>query len=164
MNRCLLFCVLSTLLVVAGCDRRSRFTPITKNIAHGSSLTLYEGLPHQAWEAELLKKELEAKETITVHGFPFYERPLPVAALDVEELRRLSAARESFSPYAGPKACGGYHPDYCLSWKDGEVTYELLICFSCHEMKFYGPKHEALADIRKDAFERFEAILKKYRD
>jgi hypothetical protein len=31
-------------------------------------------------------------------------------------------------------------------------------------MKFYDRKKEVLADIRKDAFERFEAVLKKYRD
>jgi hypothetical protein len=166
MTRCLLLCVLSALMFffAAGCDKRSRFTPVTKGMSQTSSLTLYEGLPHQAWEGELLKQELAAKRTVTIHEFPFYQRPLPVASADVEELRGLSAAVDSFSSYAGPKLCGGFHPDYCLSWKDGATTYELLICFGCHEMKFYGPKHEALADIRKDAFERFEAILKKYRD
>ncbi len=74
-----------------------------------------------------------------IQGFPFYEQPLSIAATDVEELRRLSAAADSFAPYGGPKDCGGYHPDYCLSWKDGANTYELLICFNCQEMKIYGP-------------------------
>jgi len=127
-------------------------------------LTLYEGLPHQSWEPELLKNELAAKKTITIHGFPFYEHPLSVAAADADELRRLSTAADSFSSYGGPKACGSYHPDYCLSWKDGSTVYELLICFGCHEMKFYSPSQDVLADVQKDAFYRFEAILKKYRD
>jgi hypothetical protein len=166
MTRCLLLFVLSASMILfgAGCGKRSHFPLVTKGVSQSSSLTLYEGLPHQGWEADLLKKELATKRTVTIRGFPFYERPLSVAAADVEELRRLCAAADSFSTYAGPKACGGYHPDYCLSWKDGATTYELLICFGCHEMKFFDPKHEELVDIRKDAFERFEAILKKYRD
>lgn len=161
MNRCSILCVLSAFIVVAGCNR---FTPVTKDLAPTASLTLYEGLPHQSWEAELLEKELEAKKTITVQGFPFYERPLVVTAADVAELRGLSAAPDTFSPYRGPKMCGGFHPDYCLSWQDGETKYELLICFGCHEMKFFAPNHEAIADIQAEALARFEAVLKKYRD
>jgi len=166
MTRSLLLFALaaSTLFFGAGCGKRSHFTPVTKGMSQASALTLYECLPHQSWEGELLKKELATKKTITIHGFPFYERPLSIAAADVEELRRLSVAADSFSPYGGPKACGGYHPDYCLAWKDGPTTYELLICFGCHEMKLFSPKQEELADIRKDAFERFETILKKYQD
>ena len=165
MTRCLLPLVLSaSIFFEAGCGKRSHFTPVTKSMSQGASLTLYEGLPHQSWEGELLQKELATKKTVTIHGFPFYERPLSVAAADVEELRRLSAATDSFSPYGGPKACGGYHPDYCLSWKDGATTYELLICFGCHEMELYGPQQDFLADIRPDAFTQFETTLKKYRD
>ncbi len=164
MNRCILTCVFLVLIWGSGCEGDSRFTPITKDIGRGSSLTLYEGLPHQSWDAELLKKELATKKTVTIHGYPFYERPLSVSPTDVEKLRGLSAAAASFSPYGGPKACGAYHPDYCLSWKEGEAVYDLLICFSCHEMKFYGPKHESLADIRKDAFDQFQVILKRYQD
>jgi cytochrome c553 len=141
---------------------RAEFAPISKGINHASSLTLYEGLPHQTWEPEVLAKELATKKTIVRHEFPFYERPLPVAAGDVEALRRLSAAGESFAPYLGPKNCGGYHPDYCLAWKDAETTYELLICFGCHEMKLYGPKQEMLVDIKKEPFTQFEKTLQKY--
>jgi len=159
------------LLFGTGCDRpsfnakdRSEFAPISKGIGRASSLTLYEGLPHQSWEADELKNELATKKTVSLHGFPFYERPLTIAAADVEKLRRLSRAAGSFSSYGGPKPCGGYHPDYCLAWKDGEASYELLICFNCHEMKLYGPKQEILADIRSQAFTQFESTLKKYRD
>lgn len=165
MTRCLLLFALSaSIFFGAGCGKHSHFTPATEGLRQGSSLTLYEGLPHQSWEGELLQKELATKKTVTIHGFPFYERPLSIAAADVEELRRLCFAADSFSPYGGPKACGAYHPDYCLSWKDGATTCELLICFGCHEMKFFSLKQEELADIRKDAYNRFAAILQKYRD
>jgi hypothetical protein len=116
------------------------------------------------WEADQLKKELATKKTVRIHDFPFYERPLALAADEVEPLRRLSAAGSSYQTYGGPKACGGYHPDYCLAWKDGNVTYHLLICFGCHEMKLYGPKSELIVDIGEEAFKTFETALKKHRD
>jgi len=77
---------------------------ISKSIPSSAALKLYEGLPHQSWESDLLKKELAEKKTVLLHGFPFYERPLSVTAADVETLRRLSTARGSFSAYRGPKA------------------------------------------------------------
>jgi len=171
-RRLLLLLFLACVLVLnPGCDRRglnakdrSEFSPISKGISRASSLLLYEGLPHQFWEADQFKKELAAKKTLLFHEFPFYERPLSVTPVDVETLRRLSAAANSFSSCRGAKACGGYHPDYCLIWKDGATTYELFICFGCHEMELYGPQQDFLADIRPDAFTQFETTLKKYRD
>jgi len=141
----------------------AQFAPISEAIRRASSLTLFEGLPHQEREPDQLKNELATKKTVRIHDYPFYEQPLALAPEDLEPLRRLSAAAETYSSYAGPKRCGGYHPDYGLAWKDGDSTYHLLICFGCQEMKLFGPKQELLADIRSDSFKQFESILKKYR-
>ena len=62
--------------------------------------------------------------------------------------------------YMGEKLCGGYHPDYCLRWEDDTDTYDLMICFGCCEMKFYGPENYLIADIKAE----FETLLEKYRD
>jgi hypothetical protein len=142
----------------------AQFTPIAEGIRRATALVLYEGLPHQMFERDQLKNELATKKTIKIHDFHFYERPLEVDGGEVEPLRRLSRAADSYWSYGGPKMCGGYHPDYCLTWKDGEAVYQLLICFGCHEMKLYGPKSELMADIRPDAYKAFAEILKKYRD
>jgi hypothetical protein len=74
----------STILFGVGCDQRSQFPPVSKGTSQTLSLTLYEGLPHQTWETELLIKELATKKTIDIHGYPFYERPLRVSADDVD--------------------------------------------------------------------------------
>lgn len=139
------------------------FNPISKGIQRASALTLYEGLPHQMWEAEELKKELATKKTVRFHDFPFFKQPLVVHGSNIEPLRKLCADAQSYMSYGGPKACGGYHPDYCLAWKDGKAVYALLICFGCHEMKLFGPKSELLVDIRDPAYRRFEAALKQHR-
>jgi hypothetical protein len=116
------------------------------------------------WESDQLKKELAGKKTIKLHDYSFYERPLALAADEVAALSKLSSDADSYWSYGGPKLCGGFHPDYCLSWKDGDATYQLLFCFGCHEMKLYGPKEELVVDLRQDAFKQFEALLKKHRD
>jgi hypothetical protein len=140
------------------------FTPIAEGVRRASSLTLYEGLPHPTWEGKQYESELATKKIIRFHGFPFYERPLAVAADEIEPLRRLCAAADSYWSYRGPKSCGGYHPDYCLVWNDGETAYHLLICFGCNEMKLYGPKNELIVDIRHEAVARFKAALERHRD
>ena len=142
----------------------AHFKPFGDGIRRAASLVLYEGLPHQTFESEQLEKELATKRTRRIEEFPFYDRPLQVADADVEKLRRLSSAVESYSAYAGANKCGGFHPDYAFAWRDGDETYYLLICFGCHEMQFIGPRQELLVDIRSKAFKQFEAVLKKYRD
>ncbi len=142
---------------------RAQLQSIADGIGRASTFTLHEGLPHPMWEAEAHKKELATKEIVRFHGSSFYQRPLAVAAVEVEELRRLVSAPDSYRPYSGEKRCGGFHPDYALTWQDGTDAYRLLICFGCHEMKLYGPKVGLTLDIRGDAFRAFESTLKKHR-
>jgi hypothetical protein len=173
--------IVSLLLLIhaAGCNRESRsppdggsplgaedasaFGPISKGIADATSLTLFEGLPHQVWDMDQYQNELATKKTVRLHEYPFYERTLAVGKSDQEGLRRLSASAESYSSFSGEKSCGGYHPDFCLAWTDAGSRYELLICFGCQEMKLYGPTQSLRLDIRPDAAKSFRAILSQYR-
>ena len=136
------------------------FKPISEGVRRAKWLTLFEGLPHPMWESDQLDEELGSKETIVIHDFPFYERPLSIAADDVEPLRSLCAAADSYASYTGEKLCGGYHPDYCLRWEDETDTYDLMICFGCGEMKLYGPENYLIVDLKAD----FQTLLEKYRD
>jgi hypothetical protein len=174
-----LIVALLPLIHAAGCNRESRsssdggialraedtsaFTPISKGIARASSLTLYEGLPHQTFDMDQYQNELATKKTVLLHEYPFYERTLAVGESDREELRRLSASAESYFSFSGEQSCGGYHPDFCLAWTDAGSRYELLICFGCQEMKLYGPTQSLRVDIRPDAAKGFRAILSQYR-
>ncbi len=139
------------------------FQKIAQGIRNASSFSLYEGLPHQTREQDLLKQELAEKKVIRLRGFPFYERPLAISPDDSRILRELACDAGSFKSYSGPKRCGGFHPDYALAWKDGDAAYHLLVCFGCHEMKLYSPTDELYVDIQRNAFSRFESLLKKYR-
>src|SRR5437867_5072942 len=62
---------------------------------HGEVL-LYEGLPHDFWEAELLQSELRRKKTLKLHGYPFYEELLVLKSDDAEQLTTFFSDRTNF--------------------------------------------------------------------
>src|SRR5262245_19676184 len=49
---------------------------LAAGIAKADKVSLYEGLPHQLYESELLRQELKSKETVIFNGFPFYAEAL----------------------------------------------------------------------------------------
>jgi hypothetical protein len=137
----------------------ANFTSAVKN---ADSVLLYEGLPHQHNEANLFEQELKAKNTVQIHGYPFYVETLSLKDDDAKKLLDLYCDPTSFRPWMGEKKCGGYHPDYCIEWHVGQDVYQTLICFGCCEIKSYGPKAELYCDIQSDALDKFKSILKPY--
>lgn len=163
-------------LVPTGCRRDTDTTgsvrsevlvPFKVSVSEARSLTLFEGLPHQFWEAEELKKELSQKPTVQLHGFPFYEQTLAVEPRDASKLKVLFLSAETFQLYpAGVvhvKQCGGFHPDYVVRWTTGDRVYDVLICFGCEEARCYGPCREVYCDISPAALKEFESTLTPYR-
>lgn len=126
---------------------------------------LFEGLPHQAFEADLLKSELARSETVRYGGFPFYATPLQPAAEDLAALQGVLADEKSLAvrdPNLA-KSCGGFHPDFALVWKAGADEYQALICLGCSEVKFLGKSVDLHRDLRKPAYERLKERLQPYR-
>ena len=140
-------------------ENKSLFT----SVGTADRLILYEGLPHQYWEAEQLAQEQANKETVTLHGFPFYRVPLEISAEDAGKLKSLLESESSFLQWCGEKKCGGFHPDYCAEFHAGSAVYRALICFGCSETKVYGPDKSLRCDIQKEAEKQLEEVLKKYR-
>ena len=91
----------------------------TKSIVGSKELVLFEGLPHQRWEKDLLEEELKTKRTVQLHDFPFYQEKLAMAEEDADVVRRILADVKSVEAWVGAKFCGGYHPDYLLEWRTG---------------------------------------------
>ncbi|HET8670037.1 MAG TPA: hypothetical protein VFM05_05250 [Candidatus Saccharimonadales bacterium] len=125
-------------------------------------LHLFEGLPHQMFALQLHEQELRTKKTVSFHGFPFYEETLELKEADAAELTLFFRDSKSFKPYWGPKACGGFHPDYCLEWHVGKEIYQALVCYGCHEVMFYGPDVELYCDIGDKAWGQLWKLLEPY--
>lgn len=122
----------------------------TNAVNSSSDATLYEGLPHQGFEAALLKSERESKATSVLHGFDFYDETLPLEPEDVARLKEILGDGSSFESHAKGKKCGAFHPDYALEWKTGG-GYFALICFGCGEAKLFGPGFERYYDLSDEA-------------
>lgn len=121
--------------------------PTADKIKQATEVRLYEGLPHQVYEHELLDQELNTKKTITLHKFPFYQELLPVTSEDANRLTTMFGDEQAILPYRGVerlpdgrlvvagRACGGFHPDYCIEWVAQGEVYQLLVCFGCTEAR-----------------------------
>jgi hypothetical protein len=147
-------------IAVSSCDRR---VGSEAGVQDADQLVVYEGLPHQLFEKELLDEERKTKETVIWHDFPFYRAPLDVSADDREKLRVLLGDAGSFRPWRGEKKCGGFHPDYLAEWRAGNTNQRFLICFGCREVKVYGPEEDSRLDLTSEAAEALKEVLGNHR-
>lgn len=138
--------------------------PLAKTFPSADTLVLWEGLPHQFNEGDVLAKELRSKKTVTLHGFPFYQEKLQLKEKDAAALAALFQDSASFRPmpWFAVKGCGGYHPDFCLEWRTGGEVYQTQICLGCAEIKGFGPGIMIHAAITGDALQSFKWILRRY--
>jgi hypothetical protein len=136
------------------------YPALAAQVRRSSAVFLYEGLPHEAWEAKVRENELATKRTVTIGGEPFYAETLALNDFDSSALKRLYCNSNSFIPFVAIGKCGGYHPDYCLEWKTGTDSVFVQFCFGCSEMKTFaaGQKLHYYIDTPE-----FGSLLKKYR-
>ncbi len=144
-------------------DFEKNIKPLVVGIGSAKSVSLYKGLPHQYFEKELLEQELKTQKSVMLHKFPFYDKAITPKEEDVKKLAALCGDRKTFGRYRAPKSCGGYHPDWCVEWKDGEDVYQVLICFGCHEARVYGPKNDVYSDLDDAALKKLVEVLTAYR-
>jgi hypothetical protein len=119
-----------------------RIHPILKRLAAENRVEVFEGLPHQFDEAELLEAELARKETVNIGGFPFYAEPISVDSRTLESIAAGCRSPASYAPWSGLKLCGGFHPDWCVTFGEGETSWHLLICFGCRELKLLASEND----------------------
>jgi len=136
---------------------------LAEAIAKAKKVILYEGLPHQKWEAALLARERKEKKFVSKHGFPYYEETLALKDADAKALTELVSQKSSFHAWGGMKWCGGFHPDYLIEWVVGKEVYQMAVCLGCHEVRVYGPKLEHYWDVDEEAYVKFKETLRAYR-
>ncbi len=141
----------------------THYDDFVNSISMCDDIEVYEGLPHPTWESKLLSSEKKNNETIVLGNFYFYADPIAVTGRDARRLRDLYCSRGSFYPFQGYKSCGGYHPDWCVVWKNNKVSYEVQFCFGCCEMKTSDGFNSLHCDIGNMKKKAFESILNKYR-
>src|SRR5437763_252120 len=53
-----------------------RLPPLLQGIHKSGEVVLHEGLPSEFWEPQLREQEVDRKQTIRLHGYPFYAERL----------------------------------------------------------------------------------------
>ena len=106
-----------------------------------------------------IARELKSSRIVQIHGFRFYDFPLPLSTAESAELRRLLTNKSTYERLTDGKLCGGFHPDYSIAWRRGEQVFYVLICFGCQEFRLLGAGYELRTDANPKAFDKLEAIL-----
>ncbi len=135
---------------------------ILEGIHRPGEVALYEGLPSEFWEPQLRESEVNQKKTIGLYGYLFYDERLAPQGSDLEQFTKLFSDTRSFQRYRSSKVCGGYHPDYCVEWKKGDLTTRALICLECAEVQFFAPRTELYCDLSPEASRNLTRWLSSY--
>ena len=107
---------------------------LRNTIKKADRIFVYEGLPHQMFESELLKTENKRKDTTKIAKFPFYTPKIRVEGTAESTLKTIISNSKNYTKFSGEKKCGGFHPDYALEWSDGDKRYSILFCYGCSEV------------------------------
>jgi len=135
--------------------------PLVAGIEAAKGIVIYEGVPRTRPKNEAVEEGPKAEQgIIRLKGFSFYKEVV-VHNLEIDKsLTELCSDAKTFGIYRGPKFCGGFHPDWCIDFKNGKDIYRVLICGGCHEARLYGPKKTQLySDLDEDAFKALIAVL-----
>ena len=136
--------------------------PFLESIKKNQSIKLFEGLPHQMFEKDLLKKELSSKSVKKIGNYPFYENHLNMSKEDQVQLLKELKSPKAYLDFSGPKLCGGFHPDYATRFTTNNKHYDILICFGCHEIILTSHNHFSRHDIKESSFKILQQLLSKY--
>jgi hypothetical protein len=155
--------ILATALLVCSCGQKENLPAFTDAVRRADKLVLYEGLPHQESEEELMKAERRTKAVQELNGYYFYSATLDLKAEDGKRLSEILSNPATFEPYRDNKKCDGFHPDYAVEYQLGTDKYRALLCFGCHEVKLIGPGMNSRHDLEYHAYEALKETLKDYR-
>jgi hypothetical protein len=136
-------------------------------LREAEEFVVYKGLSRGVTAAERERLAAEAERTgrattTKIDGFDFYlpstlERDNPV-------LQNLLMHASTYHVYVGPKRCGGFHPDYAVTWQRGDTTCTALICFGCEEIRIFDGTADTIHDLARDKVQMLRDGLKRSTD
>ena len=117
-----------------------------------SVVKAFSGLPHNYGDSEAFVQELWNSENQSIHGYRFYLEQLELSGGFRQIVHDLFTDKRTFTPYGGPKLCGGYHADFAIRFDDDGRQHWFLVCFGCHEILCFTNGAELISDIDSDAY------------
>ena len=125
-----------------------------------SVVEVFPGLPHNFADSETFVQELWNSENQSIHGYRFYSEQLEFSDSFRKVVQDLFTDQRTFTPYGGPKLCGGYHADFAIRLDDDGQQHWFLVCFGCHEILCFTKGAELISDLDSDAYKALLAAWK----
>jgi len=113
---------------------------------------LHLGLAHNFQDKETFKEEVWHSPTFSLHGYRFHEEQWTADAAFRLTAARLLTDSKTFTAYAGPMMCGGYHADFaaCLDAPGSPCWF--LVCLGCEEVIIFHGNEELICDLDPHAW------------
>jgi hypothetical protein len=127
-----------------------------------AEIQVYEGLPHPGFETPIFAEEMKRGDVEMIGGHGFYTPS--TTPKDQTALKQILRANNNIQvrPENVEKACGGFHPDYAVSWTVNEIVRHALICLGCGEVVFLEGNNQFRYDLAHDTSKRLKTILSQY--
>jgi hypothetical protein len=135
--------------------------PLAAGIQKAGALTVYIGVSRIPTAPLPPGVKAPEEKTMAIRGYQFHEKTYAAGEKESAQLKALIGNEKNFSKWEGPKPCGGFHPNYCLEWKDGEKVYQVFLCYGCEEAKIYGPDKDLYVNAGGATLKAFSEVLHK---
>ena len=95
-----------------------------------------------------------------LHGYGILSKPIPLPKKSREELLRVWTDTKTYIRHSVPPDCL-FRPGVAFRFTDGSTKVDLLVCFSCNELRYYMDCHivgesyfqsEELVDLTREFF------------
>lgn len=147
----------------SGLRRDADFNRMLQLCKRASKVEVFEGLPHQMFEPELLAQEQQRSDVFQNHDFDFYEPALSLPDDEFDCFISRVVSRRTYRAWQGFKACGGFHPDFLLRFHGADSTIDVQICLGCGEAVLFGGDGYSYVDIDEFARNSWETLREKSR-
>ncbi len=137
---------------------------VRDSLLRTKELLIHEGLPHQAFEPGALGTERLREDVEDIAGYPFYLPAVEVGEDEKNSLKLLLSSKKSISSFSGEKPCGGFHPDFAVSWTTAmNESFAALICFGCDEILFVSPSTRIRYDLSSSSISELKEVLARFK-
>ena len=118
------------------------------------------GLPHNYFASDEFLKSVWFTFTTSHHGYRFRSFAWTPSPRFADLVQRLFTEKSTFTPYGGPKLCGGYHADFAVQLDAPKRAVEFMVCLGCHEVLLFAPSGECIVELSDESYRMFTEAWK----
>jgi hypothetical protein len=139
MNSCLpkTIIALCSLFTISSCSIDEIESLVGGKQAHSLVADLSQATICEAYRVDdSYPEERKRAEEKTIHGFALLSGPSPMDVDSRKDLSRILTNSKTYVRHSIPTDCL-FRPGIAFRFADGNAKVDLLVCFSCNELRYY---------------------------